>query len=96
MQSYYASTVYSSVLLLVRGVLRRTGPRGVSVRATGCWDLGEMFSIYQQKGINEVKKVIELSPGAKPNPYRVKAGGMSVGSSIVRKITLLPLRTGGV
>ena len=79
MQSYYASTVYNSVLLLVRGVLRRTGPRGVSVRATGCWDLGEMFSIYQQKGINEVKKVIELSPGAKPNPYRVKAGGMSVG-----------------
>jgi len=78
-QSYYASTVYNSVLLLVRGVLRRTGPRGVSVRATGCWDLGEMFSIYQQKGINEVKKVIELSPGAKPNPYRVKAGGMSVG-----------------
>ena len=78
-QSYYASTVYNSVLLLVRGVLRRTGPRGVSVRATGCWDLGEMFSIYQQKGINEVKKVIELSPGAKPNPYRAKAGGMSVG-----------------
>jgi hypothetical protein len=38
-----------------------------------------MFSIYQQKGINEVKKVIELSPGTKPNPYRVKAGGMSVG-----------------
>jgi error-prone DNA polymerase len=78
-QSYYASTVYNSVLLLVRGILRRTGPRGVSVRATGCWDLGEMFSIYQQKGIDEVKKVIELSPGAKPNPYRVKAGGMSVG-----------------
>lgn len=79
MQSHYASTVYDSVLLLVRGILRRTGPRGVSVRATGCWDLGEMFTLYQQKGISEVRKVIELSPGQKSNPYRAKAGGMSVG-----------------
>ena len=78
-QSYYASTVYNSVLLLVRGVLRRTGPRGVSVRATGCWDLGEMFTLFQQKGITEVRKVIELSPKQKSNPYKSKAGGMSMG-----------------
>jgi error-prone DNA polymerase len=78
-QSYYASTVYNSVLLLVRGVLRRTGPRGVSIRATGCWDLGEMFTLFQQKGITEVRKVIELSPKQKPNPYKSKAGGMSMG-----------------
>jgi hypothetical protein len=38
-----------------------------------------MFTLYQQKGINEVKKVIELSPGQKSNSYRAKAGGMSVG-----------------
>jgi error-prone DNA polymerase len=78
-QSYYASTVYNSVLLLVRGVLRRTGPRGVSIRATGCWDLGEMFTLFQQKGITEVRKVIELSPKQKSNPYKSKAGGMSMG-----------------
>lgn len=78
-QSYYASTVYNSVLLLVRGVLRRTGPRGVSVRATGCWDLAEMFTIYQKQGITEVKKVINLSPGQKSSAYRYKTGGVSVG-----------------
>ena len=38
-QGPYAATVFSSWLLLVRGELRRTGRRGVSLRATGAWDL---------------------------------------------------------
>lgn len=39
-QGPYAATVFSSWLLLVRGEVRRTGPRGISIRATGAWDLG--------------------------------------------------------
>ena len=35
-QGPYAATVFGSWLLVVRGELRRTGPRGVSLRATGC------------------------------------------------------------
>jgi error-prone DNA polymerase len=38
----YASTVFSNWLLLAKGVVRRTGARGVSVRALGCWGLGEI------------------------------------------------------
>jgi error-prone DNA polymerase len=35
----YASTLYSTSLLLVRGQTRRTGARGISIRATAVWDL---------------------------------------------------------
>ncbi len=41
----YAQTLYSTSLFLVRGVTRRTGERGISIRATGVWDLR---SAYQQ------------------------------------------------
>ena len=39
-QGPYAATVFGSWLLVVRGVVRRTGRRGISLRATGAWDLG--------------------------------------------------------
>jgi error-prone DNA polymerase len=38
-QGPYAATVFASWLLVVRGVMRRTGPRGRSLRATAAWDL---------------------------------------------------------
>lgn len=38
-QDTYAHTIFSSSLLLARGVVRKTGPRGISLRGTGCWDL---------------------------------------------------------
>ncbi len=38
-QGPYAATVFGSWLLVVRGELRRTGYRGVSLRGTGAWDL---------------------------------------------------------
>ena len=38
-QDPYADTVFHDWLLLVRGQVRRTGRRGVSIRATGAWDL---------------------------------------------------------
>ncbi len=47
-QGPYSATVFDSWLLVVRGELRRTGPRGVSVRATGCWDLRVLHETYQQ------------------------------------------------
>ena len=38
-QGPYAATVFHSWLVLARGVVRRTGERGVSLRATGAWEL---------------------------------------------------------
>jgi error-prone DNA polymerase len=47
-QGPYAATVFGSWTMLVRGVLRRTGPRGVSLRATGAWDLGTVHKVWRE------------------------------------------------
>ena len=46
-QGPYAETVFHSWLLLVRGVVRRTGQRGVSIRATGAWELSSLWEAWQ-------------------------------------------------
>jgi len=38
-QGPYASTVFGAWLLVVKGIMKRTGPRGRSLRATAAWDL---------------------------------------------------------
>jgi error-prone DNA polymerase len=48
-QSDYASTLYSSSLLLIRGITRRTGARGISLRATGAWDLRAAYESWRTK-----------------------------------------------
>ena len=48
-QSDYASTLYSSSLLLVRGITRRTGARGISINATGAWDLRAAYENWRAK-----------------------------------------------
>ncbi|MDO5092019.1 MAG: DNA polymerase III subunit alpha [Propionibacteriaceae bacterium] len=47
-QGPYAATVFDSWLLLVRGTIQRAGLRGVSVRATGAWDLARLFELWEQ------------------------------------------------
>ena len=38
-QGEFGEVLFKSQLFLVRGIVRRTGPRGVSIRATGAWEL---------------------------------------------------------
>ncbi|WP_374456636.1 DNA polymerase III subunit alpha [Nocardioides sp.] len=52
-QGPYAATVFTSWLLLVRGELRRTGRRGVSVRATGAWELPALHALWQEARTSE-------------------------------------------
>jgi error-prone DNA polymerase len=47
-QRNYAGVLFSSWLFLVRGEVRRTGPRGVSLRATGAWDLRAAYEKHLQ------------------------------------------------
>ena len=61
-QDPYASTVFSGWLLMVRGLTRRTGPRGISIRATGCWDLGVVHEIWQDGGRDAVAEYIDSFP----------------------------------
>nr|CAA9352268.1 MAG: Error-prone repair homolog of DNA polymerase III alpha subunit [uncultured Nocardioidaceae bacterium] len=61
-QGPYAATVFHSWLMVVRGEMRRTGPRGVSLRATGCWEMAELFEAWQREGIDGVHAMIEQVP----------------------------------
>jgi error-prone DNA polymerase len=48
-QMDYADILYNSTLLLVRGHTRRTGARGISIRATGAWDLRGAYEKWSAK-----------------------------------------------
>lgn len=45
----YAQTLYSASLFLLRGTTRRTGKRGISIRATGVWDLAIAHDKWQAR-----------------------------------------------
>lgn len=62
-QGPYAATVFGSWLLVVRGELRRTGPRGVSLRATGAWELPLLWDVWQAEGTAGVRAVLETTAG---------------------------------
>jgi error-prone DNA polymerase len=78
-QGPYAATVFSSWLLLVRGELRRTGRRGVSLRATGAWELPVMDAMWRRgrtsaEGLELVRAELARVPetvGEEPTQRRV-------------------------
>ena len=57
-QGPYAEVVFHSWLLLVRGVVRRTGDRGVSIRATGAWELAALWDAWQLGGLTAVRAAV--------------------------------------
>jgi error-prone DNA polymerase len=58
----YASTVFHSWLLVIRGVVRRTGPRGISIRATGCWELPMLRDLWESGGVAAVEAELARPP----------------------------------
>jgi error-prone DNA polymerase len=58
-QGPYAATVFHSWLILARGVVRRTGPRGISLRATGAWELSLLQEAWAVGGINAVHEALQ-------------------------------------
>ena len=78
-QGPYAATVFSSWLLLVRGGLRRTGRRGVSLRATGAWELPALHALWRsgrtdEEGLELVRVELARVPepdGEEPTQRRV-------------------------
>lgn len=58
-QGPYAGVVFHSWMLLVRGVVRRTGDRGVSIRATGAWELTALWDAWQLGGLGAVRGAVE-------------------------------------
>jgi len=78
-QDPYATTVFGSWLVVVRGVVRRTGRRGISLRATGAWDLGHLSDLADREGIEAVWAHIAasraLAPGDRPERVLVHTSG---------------------
>ncbi|HET7071500.1 MAG TPA: OB-fold nucleic acid binding domain-containing protein, partial [Nocardioides sp.] len=95
-QGPYAATVFGSWLLVVRGEVRRTGHRGISLRATGAWPLTDLHTRWQREGIDAVQahlavvpayeevtrhRVLTHSSGFQMSPYAdVKPPGESLSS----------------
>ncbi len=52
-QEGFASTLYTTSLLLVRGKTRRTGERGISINASGAWDLRSAYEKWSRQLIEE-------------------------------------------
>ena len=59
----YASTVFHSWLLVIRGSVRRTGPRGVSLLAQGCWELPLLRDTWEAEGLGGVATAMEHPTG---------------------------------
>jgi error-prone DNA polymerase len=75
-QGPYAATLFHSWLLVVRGVLRRTGPRGVSLRATGCWEMGELYEAWREGGTDAVHALM-ARPAGPPTEEAVEGAAAS-------------------
>jgi error-prone DNA polymerase len=61
-----ATTVFHSWLLVVGGELRRTGRRGVSLRATGCWELPVLHDAWRSDGMAAVHELMAPAQPVKP------------------------------
>ncbi|XRQ12443.1 DNA polymerase III subunit alpha [Actinomadura welshii] len=73
-QDRCAATVFGSWLLAVRGRLRRSGARAVSITAHACWDLNVLHGEWHRGGVAAVRAAL-----AAPAPQ-----GLPVGHRIVQ------------
>ena len=85
-QGPYAATVFHSWLLVVRGVMRRTGPRGVSMRATGAWELPALHEAWENGGLAAVAELM-----AAPGSYTEQAIAGAAASHGSRPVVVRPV-----
>jgi error-prone DNA polymerase len=85
-QGPYAATVFHSWLLVIRGVLRRTGPRGVSLRATGAWELPALHEAWEAGGTDAVAELM-----AAPGEYTDQAIAGAAASRNSRPVMVRPV-----
>ncbi|TSA48134.1 MAG: DNA polymerase III subunit alpha [Actinomycetales bacterium] len=52
-QNGYAALLRNAWLFLIRGEIRRTGPRGISLRATGAWELSDSYDKWRNLPVYE-------------------------------------------
>ena len=92
MQGPFSETVSHSWLLLVRGITRRTGARGISLRATGAWELSALWEAWQHGGIEAVHALLvahDIPLDARGNPLSASDGRSGVAESGGRRRVLV-------
>lgn len=89
-QGPYAATVFHSWLLVVRGELRRTGHRGVSLRATGCWELPALHALWQREGLEAVLAQMATVPEGFGGVGVERAGAGAAASRASRPVMARP------
>jgi error-prone DNA polymerase len=80
-QGPYAATLFHSWLLVIRGEVRRTGPRGVSMRATGCWELPALYAAWDTGGISAALDLMTDPAGLTGTTERAVTGAAESRSS---------------
>jgi len=80
-QGPYAHTVFHSWLLLAAGVVRRTGRRGISVRATGCWSLPDLHAVWKAAGAAGVYEILNAPVDVPEGPDRMEDPTLDTGVS---------------
>ncbi|MCW2697650.1 MAG: polymerase alpha subunit, partial [Modestobacter sp.] len=85
-QGPYAATVFHSWLLVIRGVVRRTGPRGVSLRATGAWELPALHEAWEADGLDGVRELM-----ATPGEFTDRAIAGAAASHGARPVMVRPV-----
>jgi error-prone DNA polymerase len=83
-QGPYAATVFHSWLLLVRGELRRTGPRGVSLRATGAWELPPLWDAWTTGGLPAVHAALDEAEARARQSAHAYSGRATEGAAASR------------
>ena len=53
-QHHFHDSIFNSWLVLVKGLIRRTGPRAVSISGLGCWQLTDLHQIWREQGVEAV------------------------------------------
>ncbi|HLZ37023.1 MAG TPA: DNA polymerase III subunit alpha, partial [Mycobacteriales bacterium] len=84
-QAVTAATLFHAWLLVIRGHVRRTGPRGVSIRATGCWELPALAGAWADGGLPAV-----IAAMAAPRPVTDAAVQGAAESRSTRPVMVPP------
>jgi error-prone DNA polymerase len=87
-QAGYAATVFHSWLLVIRGTVRRTGPRGVSLLADGAWELPMLRELWETDGLDAVAEAL----GAAPPGFSEQATEGAAESRSTRPVMAQPRR----
>ncbi len=92
-QGPYAATVFHSWLLVIRGEIRRTGPRGISLRATGAWELPTLYEAWNSAGVDAVADLMAqtaASPAQSEQAIQGAAQARSVRPVMARPVLVHP------